>query len=941
MKTKTFLILIFFGYLTTSYSQISEISLPTSFNEKYSDLMRIEFKSLSHSKKGRYVIKHVTKQQVKGEIERKTTDCFNCQKYKYYGKEIDVNIDFLKIAKQIQIEEGSVYILNITSEAEGFQFLFDKFYLPKGCKLFFYNEEKSMYLGAFTDVNNREDGRFVSQFLNGNNVFIELFVPSYVNENILLSLNRVVFIADEIFNQVKAIIFDRDSLGSGGCNINTSCDQGAGWKTEIKSVALILQRQYANWETYWGWCSGALINKESNYSDSDKPFFLSANHCYEIAQGSYSDPSDWVFVFRYETPFCSWDGTEITRPEALTKSAVGATVISHKGMEDGSDFLLLQLNNTVQQIKEYDIAFAGWNATSTAISTNIAVGIHHPSGDVKKISTTTSSLVPSPWEEEKCLAEMVGANNFIRLWWEDGVTEGGSSGSPLFNHEHEIIGTLTGGSSSCQMPSSQCPEINGKGPDFYGMFSKSFFDGNLSQYLTPSTSALSISSYEPTLDNYLSLSINTLPTNVYTGSSFKVTANAQNGGNLIHWYFWINKYPDDFNDYSFDSENCYHEYKTTTDRLFETTSSYSFSIAGTYKGKIYAFDNLGRQSTSVFSIDIADRSDPCISTHLYQLECGNQLEFPIGSSINLYDYCFVDNSLVYQPDECHLIQFIGSDYVQPKYQGIVKLRWLLDNSQVGSDIVFNTTEQFQYLIDAPSTPIYYLPTYNSKCFTLNSEGVHTLRLEAYGGRMSTDGYQFTHPFIMTTGYSSISKKIKVVDCNKSLLITSITELNNINGSTSAGYLTIDPPLLGLLVRRGAVYDISAYQEVSLEPNIHFSLGSSVTIKTTKCPDVNCNCTLNKSTKFYKDQINYLNPVGSDYNLLVYPNPTSDFFHYEIPINFLGPIRFEMINNRGVCVMSDYLNSNCGEIDVHNFLPGIYYIILWVGNNKYIGEIIKQ
>jgi hypothetical protein len=796
-----------------------------------------------------------------------------------------------------------------------------------------------MYLGAFTHINNRDDGRFVSQILNGNSVFIELFVPSITNENIILSLNKVVFVADGSFNQTRAIIFDRDSIGSGGCNINTSCDQGAGWETEIKSVALILQRQYANWETYWGWCSGALINKENNYVDSDRPYFLTANHCYEIAQGSYSDPSDWVFVFRYETN-CDGDGTEISRPEALTKSAVGATIISRKGMGEGSAYLLLQLNNTVGQIKGYDIAFAGWNGI-TATSTSIAVGIHHPSGDVKKISTTTSPLIPHPWEEDTCIAEMDGANNFLMLWWEDGVTEGGSSGSPLFNSNHEIIGTLTGGSSKCQIPSSPCPEINGKGPDFYGMFSKSFTDGNLTQYLTPSSGAFSIESYEPGMDNYLSLTINTLPINVYVGSSFKVTASAQNGGNLIHWYFWINKNPDDLNDYVYGSVNCFNEYKSTTNRSFETTSSYTFSTAGTYKGKIYAFDNLGKQATIVFSVDIADRSDPCISTHLYQLECRNQLEFQIGSSINLYDYCFVDNSLVYQPDDCHLIRFIESDYVQPKYQGIVKLKWFLDNSQVGSDIVFNTTEQFQYLIDAPSNPIYYLQTYNPKCFTLNSEGVHTLRLEAYGGRMSTDSYQFLHPFIMTTGYSSITKKIKVVDCNKSLLISSMTELNNINGSTSAGYLTIDFPLRGLLVKSGTVFDISAYQEVSLKPDIYFLSGSAVTIKTTSCPDVNCNCTLNKSTKSDEDQINRLNAVEPDYGLLVYPNPTSGLFHYEIPINCLGPIRLEMINNIGEIVMNDYINSNCGEIDIHSFLPGIYHLILWVGDIKYVGDIIKN
>jgi hypothetical protein len=44
-----------------------------------------------------------------------------------------------------------------------------------------------------------------------------------------------------------------------------------------------------------------------------------------------------------------------------------------------------------------------------------------------------------------------------------GVTEGGSSGSPIFNDKHQIIGTLTGGGSFCTSPTS---------PDYYGRMAK-------------------------------------------------------------------------------------------------------------------------------------------------------------------------------------------------------------------------------------------------------------------------------------------------------------------------------------------------------------------------------------------------------------------------------------------------------------------------------------
>ena len=48
-----------------------------------------------------------------------------------------------------------------------------------------------------------------------------------------------------------------------------------------------------------------------------------------------------------------------------------------------------------------------------------------------------------------------------------GVTEGGSSGSPIFDNHGHIVGTLTGGNSNC---GSQFENL----PDYYGKFSYSW-----------------------------------------------------------------------------------------------------------------------------------------------------------------------------------------------------------------------------------------------------------------------------------------------------------------------------------------------------------------------------------------------------------------------------------------------------------------------------------
>jgi PKD repeat protein len=84
------------------------------------------------------------------------------------------------------------------------------------------------------------------------------------------------------------------------------------------------------------------------------------------------------------------------------------------------------------------------------------VSIHHPAGDIKKISTFSGNTVSTQWGS--------ATGSHWRVTWTanangHGVTEGGSSGSPLFDNTGNIIGTLTGGGSYCTALSA---------PDQYG-----------------------------------------------------------------------------------------------------------------------------------------------------------------------------------------------------------------------------------------------------------------------------------------------------------------------------------------------------------------------------------------------------------------------------------------------------------------------------------------
>jgi len=126
---------------------------------------------------------------------------------------------------------------------------------------------------------------------------------------------------------------------------------------------------------------------------------------------------------------------------------------------------------------------------SSRLSVDPIVGIHHPSGDSKKISFYTNGTLPRAcWSE--CAPEEYFHWQIPR--WTEGTTEPGSSGSPLFDADKRIVGQLHGGSASCWNPA---------GYDAYGGLHASFqtppkIKNRLATYLDPdSTGAKTLDGY--------------------------------------------------------------------------------------------------------------------------------------------------------------------------------------------------------------------------------------------------------------------------------------------------------------------------------------------------------------------------------------------------------------------------------------------------------------
>jgi hypothetical protein len=136
----------------------------------------------------------------------------------------------------------------------------------------------------------------------------------------------------------------------------------------------------------------------------------------------------------------------------------------------------------------YSPYFSGWdNSGNTPTS---GIGIHHPAGDIKKISFENNPLISTTF------GSCPPNSHWGVTTWDSGVTEGGSSGSPLYDQNHRIIGQLHGGASACGASSLS---------DEYGKFSVSWEPAGstsatqLKYWLDPANSGVQfIDGYDPT-----------------------------------------------------------------------------------------------------------------------------------------------------------------------------------------------------------------------------------------------------------------------------------------------------------------------------------------------------------------------------------------------------------------------------------------------------------
>ena len=433
--------------MNTAVAQLSQGGLPVSFGKHYTASQDVSFVNMPSFDLAALQAEDAVNDQSKGPFR--------------FGFNHMVNLSLNNSGTWTALPNGDkMWQLGIKSKgAKSINLAMDDFFLPEGAKLFIYNTSKTMVIGAFTSANNDPSSHFATDLVDGESIIVEYIEPAAVAGQGRISIFRVThgYRGGEDYAKTFG--------GAGSCQVNVNCPLGTNWQNEKRGIVCLVVGGSE-------FCSGSLVN---DVPQDGKPYVLTANHC-----SSSNDFASWVFRFHWEASGCSNPGSSPT-----SQSLTGSTLRSRSA---GSDFCLVEITGGLSGgtvPSSYNAYFNGWsNVNIPATST---IGIHHPSGDIMKISEAANPTSTTT---------MSGADCWRVGQWTTACTEPGSSGSALFDQNHHIVGQLFGGPSSCGASAANMY-------DNYGKFSTSWLGGGTSAtqlkvWLDPgNTGATIVDGYDP------------------------------------------------------------------------------------------------------------------------------------------------------------------------------------------------------------------------------------------------------------------------------------------------------------------------------------------------------------------------------------------------------------------------------------------------------------
>jgi len=322
-------------------------------------------------------------------------------------------------AWQIAPDGKNVWQVALTSSnAVGLALTLESVNLKEGELIFVYDPSMENLLGSFTQKDLTASRKLFIGFIKGGEVVIEFSTSEKINTE------TSPFIISTVWHAYGPHALSALSFGSSkSCEININCTQGADWQVQKQGVVRI--RVVAKEGVLW--CSGALVN---NTKRDATPYVLSAYHC---SDGYTPEYDLWGFFFNYESPTCANPSSE-----PISGLITGCTL--RAGGRD-NDFQLLELSSKIAaSAAPY---FCGWTRDTTTLPQKATL-IHHPQGDIKKITSGTQAAqiiyISTNWANNVVTPPQSHITSPMSI----GILEPGSSGAPIFDENKRIFSQLHG-----------------------------------------------------------------------------------------------------------------------------------------------------------------------------------------------------------------------------------------------------------------------------------------------------------------------------------------------------------------------------------------------------------------------------------------------------------------------------------------------------------------
>ncbi len=353
----------------------------------------------------------------------------------------------------------------LASGAHSLNVGFSRYHMPPGARLLVHSSDGKQVVRPFTAADNDEHGELWTPVVLTDDLTVELTVPASERERVELALGSINY---------GYRGFDGRSLLSGACNMDVEClDQADPWRNQVRAVGVIS----TGGSTF---CTGSLLN---DVAQDLKMHFMTANHCGINAGNAAS----LVVYWNFQNSTCRTPGSPASGGAGDGQLTQFNTGSFFRAARAESDFTLVELDDPATP--SFNLYWAGWDRTPyvspggpgngdfPCTPATLCAGIHHPATDEKRITFAEATTQTSSWASAP--PPVPGDATHIWVHWDPtppyfpsppGVTEPGSSGSPLYNQDHRFIGQLHGGPSACGATGDSLS-------DMYGRFSVSWDAG--------------------------------------------------------------------------------------------------------------------------------------------------------------------------------------------------------------------------------------------------------------------------------------------------------------------------------------------------------------------------------------------------------------------------------------------------------------------------------